>query len=263
VIFIDGSADIALIRVPTVPEGIEPARLGDSDAVRKGQTVYIIGNPVGVEFSLSTGIVSGRHAMTHVFGGDGELELIQTDAAMNAGNSGGPMFNSRGEVIAIAQRILTSSGGSEGLGFGVAINAVRKVLTGDPCLWLGFSAIPLDAEWAAALNAPERDALLIQTVSPGSPAAKAGLRGGEVPVQTGEAHFLLGGDVILKVDGTPLGEWKRTPWPDPAEGTKHQLVLTVLRSGRMFDLSVETIHRSSVVKVLSRPKEANHEKGKR
>ncbi len=253
VIFIDSSADIALIRVPAVPPGIEPATLGDSAAVRKGQTIYIIGSPVGVEFSLSAGIVSGRHAPKHVFGENAEMEMIQTDAAMNSGNSGGPMFNGRGEVIAIAQRILTSGGGSEGLGFGVAINAVRKVLARDPCLWLGFSAIPLNAEWAAALNVPEGDALLIQTVSPGSPAAKAGLRGGGLPVQTGEAHLLLGGDLILRVDGTPIGEWKRLTWPDAAEGSRHQLVLTVLRSGRVIDLPVETIHRSAVIDVLSPP----------
>ena len=251
VIFIDGPADIALLRVPQVPPGAEPATLGDSNSVRKGETLYIIGNPVGVEFSLSTGIVSGRHTAGHVFVESGELEMIQTDAAMNAGNSGGPMFNARGEVIAIAQRILTSSRGSEGLGFGLAINEVRKLLTGDPCLWLGFVAIALDGELAAALNVTEREALLIQSVSPGSPAEKAGLRGGEIPVQSGETHLLLGGDVILQVDGTPIAAWRRTAWTDTEEGTKHRIVLSVLRSGRTIEISVETIHRRAVLDVFA------------
>lgn len=146
VIFSDDSADIALLRVASVPPGAVPATLGDSDAVRKGQNVYIVGNPVGVEFSLSSGIVSGRHSTSQVFGGTVDAEKIQTDAAMNAGSSGGPMFNGRGEVIAIAQQILSRSGGSEGLGFGLAINVVKELLAGDPCLWLGFSAVALDIE---------------------------------------------------------------------------------------------------------------------
>jgi len=251
VIFSDDAADLALLRVPVVPAGAQPATLGNSDLVRKGQTVYVLGNPIGVEFSLSAGIVSGRHAVRHLFGGDAEAEMIQTDAAMNAGNSGGPMFNGRGEVIAIAQRILTSGGGSEGLGFGVAVNAVRKLLTGDPCLWLGFSAVALDGEWSAALNVPQSDALLVQSVAPRSPAARAGLRGGSVPVQSGNDHLLRGGDVILEVDKTPISLWRRQPWQDTAEGTPHHLVVSVLRGGRTIDITIETIHHNSLLHALA------------
>ena len=131
VVFADEDADIALLRLETASASLVPAKLGDSSRVRKGETTYVIGNPVGIEFSLSTGVVSGRHPIGHVFGGSVEAEVIQTDAAINSGNSGGPIFNSRGEVIAIAQGILSKGGGSEGLGFGLSINVVKKILGSD------------------------------------------------------------------------------------------------------------------------------------
>ncbi|HPA82850.1 MAG TPA: trypsin-like peptidase domain-containing protein, partial [Thermoanaerobaculales bacterium] len=175
-VFADEEADIALLRLQEPPSALQVATLGDSDGVRKGETVYVIGNPVGIERSLSVGVVSGRHQLRHVFGGNIAVELIQTDAAINSGNSGGPIFNSRGEVIAVAERILTEGGGSEGLGFGLAINVVKKILALDPCTWLGFSAIPLDERWSRILNVPRTRSVLLQRVIPEGPADRAGLR---------------------------------------------------------------------------------------
>jgi S1-C subfamily serine protease len=245
IVFADEPADVALLRLETPPQPLSPARLGDSDRVRQGEAVYVIGNPAGIEHSLSVGVVSGRHLARHVFGGSVEAELIQTDAAINSGNSGGPMFNSRGEVIAIAQRILTRGGGSEGLGFGLAINVVKRVVGLDPCLWMGFSAVPLDEMSAAMLNVSEPAALLVERVTPGGPADQAGIRGGEIPVQVGRDHLLLGGDVILSADDVPILHWIRERRPPPSRpGEVHEIRLKLLRAGQSRDVAVRVTHRS-------------------
>ena len=244
VVFWDDGADLALLRMESPPAGLVAARLGDSDRVVKGETVYVIGNPVGIESSLSMGVVSGRHRASHVFGGSVEAEVIQTDAAINAGNSGGPIFNSRGEVIAIAQRILTEGGGSEGLGFGLAVNVVKKILQMDPCIWLGFSGVPLPAVLASALNAAVNEPLLVERVVPGGPADKAGLRGGSIPIQAGKEHILLGGDIVVKIDGRPPLDWVRTPpKANRNPGERHEVRLTVLRAGQIRDVTLVSVHR--------------------
>ncbi len=244
-VFADEEADIALLRLETAAPGLQPATLGDSDRVRKGEAVYVIGNPVGIERSLSVGVVSGRHPFRHVFGGNIQVELIQTDAAINSGNSGGPIFNSRGEVIAIAQRILTEGGGSEGLGFGLAINVVKKILALDPCTWLGFSAIPLDEPWSRVFNTPRQGGVLLQRVAPGGPAFRAGLRGGDVPIQVGNQHFLVGGDIVLTVDGEPAVDWvRRASTTSKKPGDLREFNLKVYRAGQTVDVPVATVHRS-------------------
>lgn len=246
VVFADEDSDIALLRLETPPASLVPATLGDSSRVRKGETTYVIGNPVGIEFSLSTGVVSGRHPIGHVFGGSVEAELIQTDAAINSGNSGGPVFNSRGEVIAIAQGILSKGGGSEGLGFGLSINVIKKILGLDPCVWLGVSGVPLDESWTAALNIPEPGGLLVETVASEGPAAQAGVRGGEIAIQVGRQHARLGGDVILRVDGIPIAEWTRKqPGPGATAGDRHEIKLTLLRAGRELEVPLVVVHRAS------------------
>ena len=246
VVFADEDADIGLLRLEMASASLVPAKLGDSSRVRKGETTYVIGNPVGIDFSLSTGVVSGRHPIGHVFGGSVEAEVIQTDAAINSGNSGGPIFNSRGEVIAIAQGILSKGGGSEGLGFGLSINVIKKILGLDPCVWLGLSGVPLNESWTSALNIPAPGGLLVETVAPGGPAAQAGIRGGEIAIQVGRQHALLGGDVILTVDDLPIGDWMRKP---PALGTnageRHELKLRLIRAGRELEVPLVVVHRTN------------------
>lgn len=245
IVFIDEPSDVALLRLEEVPVPLAPARLGNSSLVRKGQTVYAIGNPTGLEYSLSVGVVSGRHEVPRVFGGSVQAEVIQTDAALNTGNSGGPLFNSRGEVIAIARSIVSESGGSQGIGFGLAINVVKKILGLDPCIWLGFSGVPVDERWSQALNVP-RGGVLVQRVSRGDAAAQAGLRGGHTPVRVGGETLLLGGDVVLRVDGQPILEWLRKP---PAfrgkPGERHELRLAVFRGGRILEMPIVEVHRAA------------------
>ncbi len=243
--FVDEPSDLALLRLDRIPVPLVPARLGDSSSLRKGETVYAIGNPAGLEYSFSAGVVSGRHQVGHVFGGSVQAEVIQTDAALNTGNSGGPLFNRRGEVIAIAQRIMTEGGGSEGLGFGLAIDVVKRILGLDPCVWLGFSGVPLDERWSRALNLPQPGGLLVQRVSPGEAAERAGIRGGHIPVQSGRETVLLGGDVVLRVDGRPILDWIRSPPPFGGPGERHELRLTVLRAGRTLEVPIVEIHRAA------------------
>lgn len=245
IVFLDDLADIALVRLASVPVPLVPARLGDSDQVKKGESVYVIGNPQGIEQSVSMGIVSGRHPVRHVFGTNVKAELIQTDAAINTGNSGGPIFNGHGEVVAIAQAILTKGGGSEGLGFGLAINVVKAVLALDPCVWLGFSGAPLDETWSKVLNVPDANGFLVTRVTPGSPADLAGLKGGAIPIQIGAERLLVGGDVILRVNGLPVLEWARSETSGTLRpGDQREQKLTVLRAGRTMEIPVVTVHRT-------------------
>ncbi len=246
VVFADEGADIALLRLAEVARPLVPARLGDSDRTERGETVYVIGNPFGMEKSLSVGVISGRHRLQHVFGGVLDGELLQTDAAINTGASGGPMFNSRGEVIAVAQRILSKGGGSEGVGFGLAINVVKTILALDPCMWLGVSGVPLDQKWSAALNVPEAGGVLVQRVAPDSAAARAGIVGGTLAIHAGEETILLGGDVILRIDDEPIRQWAQKPSPpNTPPGTKHELKVTLLRNGERIVVPVVNYHRSS------------------
>lgn len=246
VLYLDSTLDVALIRMSEDPPADSVAALGDSSKLRKGATVYVIGNPRGFEFSIATGIVSGRHAPEHVFreAAAGDAEWIQTDAAMNAGVSGGPMFNSKGEVIGIAQSIVSKSGGSEGLGFGIGINSIKKLLQLDPCLYLGFSAIPLGGRLAEAFNVAGGPGLLVQFVAPGSPAADAGLREGEIEVGSGPERMLIGGDIITHVDGVPVDEWTRKSNTGAAEGERHELKLRVVRAGEVLEIPIVTVHRA-------------------
>lgn len=246
VLYLDNALDVALIRLTQAPPADAVATLGDSDALRKGATVYVIGNPRGLEFSVATGIVSGRHAPEHAFGepaAASDAEWIQTDAAMNAGVSGGPMFNSNGEVIGIAQSIVSKSGGSEGLGFGIGINSVKKLLKLDPCLYLGFSAIPLSSHLAEAFNVPGGPGLLVQFVAPGSPAANGGLREGDIELGSGRERIILGGDIITHVDGVPIDEWSRKTYSGAVEGERHELRFRVIRAGEVIEVPIVNVHR--------------------
>ncbi len=193
------TADIALIQLLGDAEDLEFAALGDSDHLAVGQRTYVVGAPLGLENSFSLGHISAFREFDRLFDGTILAEYIQTDAAINAGNSGGPVFNSAGEVIGIASRILTMSGGFEGLGFAVAINTAKQLLALEDRPWLGIDTIFLNRKGLARLLQVDREGgLLIQSVTPGSPADQAGLRGGSIPALLGEQEILLGGDLILE-----------------------------------------------------------------
>lgn len=196
--------DVALLKLQQVPDNLKPARLGDSDAVEVGEEVFVIGAPYGIGHTLTIGHISGRHGSDEEFMGQIRAETFQTDAAINQGNSGGPMFNSKGEVIGIVSYILSKSGGFEGLGFAVTSNTVNESLFQSPMAWSGMTGITLQGAIARAFNLPQQSGYLIQKIAAGSPAAAIGLRPGYIPASIGGQELLIGGDIILNVEGVDI-----------------------------------------------------------
>lgn len=239
VVSVSTLADSALLQLESVPEGARVAPLGDSDRARVGDAVFIIGTPYGVSQSLSVGHISGRRQARQQVSSR-RVQLLQTDAAINLGNSGGGLFDMDGRVVGIVSQILSRSGAHEGLGFAVAINTVREFLLERRPFWSGLAVVQISGDMARALNLPQAGGLLVQQVARGSPGERAGLKAGTIPVHIGEHSLVLGGDVILAVGDISLGDaggydraldsLDRIP---PGQAVK----LTVLRSGQLLELS--------------------------
>jgi len=198
-LFSEASADIALLQFITLESERPHASIGDSDRLAVGQRAFAIGSPYGLENSFSVGYISGFREFNRLYDGTIKAEFIQTDAAINTGNSGGPIFNSQAEVIGIASSILTESGGFQGLGFVVAINTAKQLMALENRVWMGIEGVFLNrALIAGIMNRDLEGGLLIERVAKGSPADKAGLRGGSFPGQIMGREFLLGGDLIIQ-----------------------------------------------------------------
>ena len=227
--------DISLLDIATVPPDAVVAQLSDSDAARIGDRVIIIGSPYGLSRTLTVGHLSGRLKSQQTTASLGRAEFLQTDAAINEGNSGGPMFNMAGEVIGHVSSIVTKSGGFEGLGFAVAANVARELLDrGAP--WFGIDGMFLTDDLVKILNVPDRG-ILVQRVVPNSTGARLGLRGGFVKATIGVRTIILGGDVILKVQGIPVGEARPLREQMRKLGPGDQLSITIMRQGRVQELS--------------------------
>jgi serine protease Do len=197
-LFSEAGADIALIRFIEAVPGLPHAELGDSDQLVVGQAAYAIGTPYGLENSFSVGHISGFRDFGRFYDGTIPARFIQTDAAINVGNSGGPLLNSKGQVVGIASRILSVSGGFQGIGFVVPINTAKALLSLKDRFWLGIEGIYLNQEGVATLlNRDLKGGLLIERVAKGSPADKAGLQGGSVQARMLGRDFLLGGDLVI------------------------------------------------------------------
>ena len=229
-------ADVALLQLQRVPPGAVAARLVDSDSVQVGDDVFIIGAPYGLGHSLSVGHVSGRHDMGRTVRGV-PVEVLQTDAAVNMGNSGGPMFDTKGGVVGIVSQILSQSGGFEGIGFAVSSKVARALLLSQQPFWSGVDGYLLTEELARAFNIPQPAGLLIQHVAEGSPAAAMGLRPSTVRAAIGDEQLLVGGDIVLAVAGIVVAD-------DDAVFDRMQRALagpgavevTVLRGGKIATL---------------------------
>jgi S1-C subfamily serine protease len=235
----DRSADVALIKVDSVPAGIQPVVLGDSDSARVGDQVFVIGAPYGIAHSLTVGHVSGRRTPSQLFGGFEQVEILQTDAAINQGNSGGPMFNMQGEAIGIVSHILSSSGGFQGVGFVITSNLARRVLLDDPSPWTGLDGVLIEGPTARALNLPQQAGILVESVAVGSPASAIGLQAGSLKAQIGDQSLTLGGDVILSVNGVIIGSpqfSQRIDEKNRSLSGDDQFVLLVLRNGDVIEL---------------------------
>ena len=192
------NSDVALLKLAKAPRNAKEAILADSDKTRIGEPVFIIGAPYGISQTLSIGYLSGRMQRGLMAGGT-PIEFLQTDTAINTGNSGGPMFNQHGEVIGIVSFILSKSGGFDGIGFASSSNTAKRALFNSSGLLAGFEGVFLNKVMASVLNIPQ-PGILIQRVVEGSIAQKAGLRSGLIPAQIAGQSLKLGGDTILAIN---------------------------------------------------------------
>jgi len=206
----DPSTDLAVLKVDVDARALTPLRLGNSDRVLVGDSVLAIGNPLGYERSVTAGIVSALHRPLTAPNDFTIDDVIQTDAAINSGNSGGPLIAANGQVIGVNTAIATGNTGARGnigIGFAVPVNTVRDVASQlidrgrveHP--FLGVAAQSINKEIADVFNLPVEQGLLVVRVFDGSGADKAGLRAGTTEVVVAGESYLLGGDVIVEIDG--------------------------------------------------------------
>jgi len=241
----DATNDLALLQVD--PDGLRlaPLQLGDSSTAQVGDPVLAIGNPFGLDRTLTTGVVSALQRQITAPNGFTIQHVIQTDAPINPGNSGGPLLDAAGRVIGINSQIITggTSNGNVGIGFAVPINTAKKLLpqlkvTGSVVhAYLGITGATIDAS-LADLQLKVDKGVLVQTITPDGPAARAGLRGGRIESQLNGARIMLGGDVIQTFDADRIDSMSDLT----AEIAKHRpgdrVRLGILRSGDQQQMSV-------------------------
>jgi serine protease Do len=208
----DPILDVAVLRIAVPDMGLPAATLGDSDTLQVGEEVVAIGNPLGLDQTLTHGVISAMDRRLPEFPLNLILPLIQTDTAINPGSSGGPLVNRCGEIVGLASALLADA---KNIGFAIPINIVKQVL---PQLvqqgrvirpWLGVSGKVIGKEVQALLKLPLVDGFLVETVEPGSPAAKVGVHEGELLIAISGEEFLFGGDIITVANGIELDETEK------------------------------------------------------
>ncbi|MBN4046306.1 trypsin-like peptidase domain-containing protein [Nitrosarchaeum koreense] len=206
----DPYADIAVIKLDVDSEKLHPLPIGDSSKLKVGEQISAIGNPFGLSGSMSSGIVSQLGRLLPSGLGFPIPGAIQTDAAINPGNSGGPLLNMKGEVVGINTAIYSTDGNFSGVGFSIPSNIILKIV---PTLikegefqhpWVGISSANITPDLAELMNLGNAKGVLIMTVIKDSPADKAGLRGSSQTGTINEIEYIMGGDVILSVDGNDV-----------------------------------------------------------
>src|SRR6476619_1786065 len=195
----DVQSDVALLQLKEMPKGVTPATLGDSDKMEVGDQIFVIGAPYGISQTLSVGHLSGRHRL-NTNNQSPSVEFLQTDAAINTGNSGGPMFDMQGNVIGIVSSIMSHSGGSEGLAFATAANTAKQLLLDRKPFWSGIDGLLVTGDLAKALNLPQPAGILVERIGEGSIGSRLGINSGTLRVTIQGADILFGGDVILSVN---------------------------------------------------------------
>jgi S1-C subfamily serine protease len=241
VIGTDPPHDLAVIKIEA--PSLTPAVLGDSRNLQVGQKVYAIGNPFGLAGTMTRGIVSSIRPVKEPNGATID-EAIQTDAAINPGNSGGPLMNGHGEVIGINTMILSSVGQNAGIGFAIPINTAKAVLNDLVTLGrvrrpaLGVSTIPIGPELAEQVGLPVDFGLLIVKVQPGGAAERAGLRGGNERAYLGNIPIMLGGDLIVAIDGENVQDQQDLAQVMNAHRAGDAVKVTVYRGKQKMEVNV-------------------------
>ncbi len=206
----DDSTDIAVLQIDAPSDQLEPLALGRSDQLAVGDPVVAIGNPFGLDRTVTAGIVSALQRQISAPDGFAITDVIQTDAPINPGNSGGPLLNSAGEVVGVNSQIESRSAGNVGIGFAVPIDTAREI--GQELIaegevhhaFVGITGSDLTAEIADALNLDRESGVLIQAITPDSPADQAGLEIGKLTAEIGGQRIRAGGDLIISVDGNDV-----------------------------------------------------------
>src|SRR3990170_3844227 len=240
----DSSSDLAVIKIDIPGEKLQVARLGNSEQLQVGQMTIAIGNPFGLDRTVTTGVVSSLKRTLRAPNGREIRDVVQTDAAINPGNSGGPLLNSRGEVIGINTAIFSPSGGSVGIGFAIPVNTAKRLVpeliskgrVSHP--WLGVRGVNVTRELSRRLNLPAEHGVLVMVVEPRSPAAQAGIRGGDRRVPVGNMVLLLGGDLIVGIDGQKVENNDRlVAYLDDHKRVGQTVELEILRQDQRLKLS--------------------------
>jgi S1-C subfamily serine protease len=206
----DQRNDVALIQIDPKGRKLTVLPLADSGALQVGQRVLAIGNPFGFQSTLTTGIISALGRTVQTSESTFIEDAIQTDAAINRGNSGGPLLNTHGEVVGINSAIYSPSGTTAGIGFAIPINMAKQIaqdlITEGRVrrAFVGVEGRPLFADLADYLKLPVEKGLLVERLTTDGPAARAGLRGGDHTVMAGLQRIIVGGDVIVEIDGKPV-----------------------------------------------------------
>jgi serine protease Do len=235
-------ADISIIQVSKVPRDATVSTLVDSDAVLVGDPVIIVGAPYGLSYSLSQGIISARWPPNTVTKDFPLAEFFQTDAVLNTGNSGGPMFTRAGELIGIVSHNITKSGGSEGLGFVVTANTVKKLLVDRNRGWFGVDYVLVSGATAEALNVPQAGGFLVKQVAKNSYSERIGLRGGDRVAIVEGKELVVGGDIMLSIQGIAVNTPEdRARVIKALEAMKpgDDLRVTVLRGDKVLELAIK------------------------
>ena len=237
-------ADIALIKIKGnfILKDIKVAKIGNSDMLRIGEDIFILGAPYGLKQSISKGILSGRHIHKGFSDDFYNIEFLQTDAAINHGSSGGPMFNMKGEVVGITNSIYTLSGGFNGIGFAVSSNTAKKLLKEEPTIWTGMESIIITGNIAKVLNVPKESGLLILNLSSKGMANKIGLRAGTIDATIDGLEIIIGGDIILDFAGTDFStfDFRSKIKKKLKEYDKGDVIpITILRNGKILIIEFE------------------------
>ncbi len=240
----DPDNDLAVIKIDALREKLKVVPMGDSKNLRIGQKVLAIGNPFGLQRTLTTGIISslGRTIRSEV--GTMIEDVIQTDAAINPGNSGGPLLNSDGEIIGINSAIISPSGGNVGIGFAIPVNTAKRVV---PELltkgyvtypWIGATIQSLIPEIARYRKLEIERGAMIAEVAKGGPADKAGLKGGNQRVQVGNMIVLVGGDIVVKADQQDVKTNDELIRYIREKKPRDTILLKIYRNGSFVDIKV-------------------------
>lgn len=241
----DPFSDLAVIEVNQIVGDLHPLRFGDSSNLEVGERVIAIGNPFGLSGSVTSGIVSQTGRLMPAPGGYSITNVIQIDAAVNPGNSGGPLLNGAGEVVGITTAIASRTGGFSGVGFAIPSNTVTReipVLIAEGSYahpFLGIRAMNIRPEISSEMNLLSTKGLLIVELSPGGPAATAGLKAGSRTINIDGIDIKIGGDVVVAVDEYPVAKFDDLiSFVEENRRPGDTIKLTIIRDGELSDLSI-------------------------